>query len=152
MLIEPYVVGRTSFFVSAALFPIPEQTPLVHAPDAVLHSCSNSTPLRSFVGEGQKCRFNVMAFFFLHRLPRLCELCTQCTFGVSHRTQFRLHGISQASEERPPDRRDEVCAVLGVLAGLAEHAECVPLILERGDLGWLFQVNATFACWVVLGP
>lgn len=43
--------------------------------------------------------------------------------------------------ESPPDRREEVCAALSALAGLAEHAECVPLILDSGELGCLLQVR-----------
>lgn len=37
-------------------------------------------------------------------------------------------------------RREEVCAALRVLAGLAEQEACVPLVLEKEDLGFLLQV------------
>ncbi|CAN0351831.1 unnamed protein product, partial [Ectocarpus sp. 13 AM-2016] len=37
-------------------------------------------------------------------------------------------------------RREEVCAGLRVLAGLAAHEACVPLVLESEDLGCLLQV------------
>lgn len=37
-------------------------------------------------------------------------------------------------------RRQEVCAALRVLAGLAKHEACVPLVLEKEDVGFLLQV------------
>lgn len=49
-------------------------------------------------------------------------------------------------------RREEVCAALGVLAGIAEHEACVSLVLEKEDLGFLLQVcmyvlvDCLFAC------
>lgn len=49
--------------------------------------------------------------------------------------------VGAAGAAESAGRCEEVTAALGVLAGLAEHEACVPLILESGDLGCLLQVT-----------
>lgn len=46
-----------------------------------------------------------------------------------------------SSPQSKAARREEAKAALAVLAGLAEHDSCVPLMIESGDLGCLFQVS-----------
>ncbi|CAM9366645.1 unnamed protein product [Ectocarpus sp. 8 AP-2014] len=48
--------------------------------------------------------------------------------------------VADVTTEVEAPRREEVCAGLRVLAGLAAHEACVPLVLESEDLGCLLQV------------
>lgn len=54
-----------------------------------------------------------------------------------------------ATAEVGAPRREEVCAGLRVLAGLAAHEACVPLVLESEDLGCLLQVGGRMGMGVV---
>lgn len=49
--------------------------------------------------------------------------------------------LPPSSPQSKAARREEAKAALTVLAGLAEHDSCVPLMMESGDLGCLFQVS-----------